>query len=117
MAASIAVSAVAVLHLAFLVVEMFLWPKPAGRRIFGLSKEFSGQSATLAANMGLYNGFIAAGLLWSQFAVPPLPDMTVFLLCCVIVAGVYGGLTVKRTILFVQAMPGAIALVLVLVSG
>lgn len=117
MAASIAVSAVAILHLAFLVLEMFLWTKPAGRRIFGLSKEFARQSATLAANQGLYNGFIAAGLLWSQFAAQPLPDMTVFLLGCVIVAGIYGALTVKHTILFVQAIPGAIALIIVLTSG
>ena len=117
MAANIAVSAVVILHLAFLVLEMFLWTKPAGRRIFGSSKEFARQSATLAANQGLYNGFIAAGLLWSQFAKPPLPDMTVFLLGCVIVAGIYGALTVNRTILFVQAMPGAIALITVLASG
>jgi putative membrane protein len=100
MAASIAVSAVAILHLTFLVLEMFLWTKPAGRRIFGLSKEFARQSATLAANQGLYNGFIAAGLLWSQFAKQPLPD-----------------LTVRHTILFVQAVPGAIALIIVLTSG
>jgi putative membrane protein len=117
MAANIAVSAVVILHLAFLVLEMFLWTKPAGRRIFGLSKEFARQSATLAANQGLYNGFIAAGLLWSQFATQPLADMTVFLLGCVIIAGIYGALTVKRTILFVQAMPGAIALITVLASG
>ena len=117
MAASIAVSAVAILHLTFLVLEMFLWTKPAGRRIFGLNKEFAGQSAALAANQGLYNGFIAAGLLWSQFAKQPLPDMTVFLLGCVIVAGIYGALTVRHTILFVQAVPGAIALIIVLTSG
>ena len=117
MAANIAVSTVAILHLAFLVLEMLLWTKPAGRRIFGSSKEFARQSATLAANQGLYNGFIAAGLLWSQFATPPLPDMTVFLLGCVIVAGIYGALTVKRTILFGQAMPGAIALITVMASG
>lgn len=117
MAASIAVSTVAILHLAFLVLEMFLWTKPAGRRVFGLSKEFAAQSRTLAANQGLYNGFIATGLLWSQFATQPLPGMTIYLLGCVIVAGVYGALTVKYTILLVQAVPGAIALVLVMKSG
>ena len=117
MLASITVSVVAMLHLAFLVLEMFLWTKPAGRRIFGLSKEFAAQSKTLAANQGLYNGFIATGLLWSQFAAQPLPGMTIFLLGCVIIAGIYGALTVRYTILLVQAVPGAIALALVLTSG
>jgi putative membrane protein len=117
MIASIAVSVVAILHLAFLVLEMFLWAKPTGRRIFGLSKEFAVQSATLAANQGLYNGFLAAGLLWSRFSAHPLPAMTVFLLFCVIVAGIYGALTVSHKILFIQAVPGIIALAAVLASG
>jgi len=117
MAATIAVTAVAILHLVFLVLEMFLWTKPLGRKIFGLTREFAGQTAALAANQGLYNGFLAAGLLWGLFFRPPSNDVTVFFLVCVIVAGVYGALTVKRTILFIQALPGAIALALVMASG
>ncbi len=114
MAATIAVTAVAILHLVFLILEMFLWTKPLGRRVFGLQREFAEQTATLAANQGLYNGFLAAGLLWGQFSRQPSNEITVFFLVCVIVAGVYGAFTVKRTILFVQALPGAIALILVI---
>ncbi|MEN8204566.1 MAG: DUF1304 domain-containing protein [Pseudomonadota bacterium] len=117
MAATIAVTAVAILHLVFLVLEMFLWTKPLGRRIFGLKREFADQSAALAANQGLYNGFLAAGLLWGMLSRQPSNEITVFFLVCVIVAGVYGALTVKHTILFVQALPGAIALSLVIISG
>jgi putative membrane protein len=117
MAAHIAVTAVAILHLVFLILEMFLWTKPLGRQIFGLQREFAQQTAALAANQGLYNGFLAAGLLWGRFSHQPANDITIFFLVCVIVAGVYGALTVKRTILFVQALPGAIALFLVLASG
>jgi len=117
MAATIAVTAVAILHLVFLILEMFLWTKPLGRRVFGLQREFAEQTATLAANQGLYNGFLAAGLLWGLFSRQPSNEITVFFLVCVIVAGVYGAFTVKRTILFVQALPGAIALILVMASG
>jgi putative membrane protein len=115
MAATIAVAVVTILHLAFLVLEMFLWTKPLGRRIFGLQREFAEQTATLAANQGLYNGFLAAGLVWGLLSSHPSNEITVFFLSCVIVAGVYGAVTVKHTILFVQALPGAIALLLVLV--
>ena len=108
--ANIAVIVVAALHLGFLVLEMFLWTKPAGRRIFGLSKELADASASLAMNQGLYNGFLAAGLFWSLYAGR---DVKIFFLVCVIVAGVFGALTAKRTILFVQALPAAIALALV----
>jgi putative membrane protein len=117
LAATIAVTAVAALHLVFLILEMFLWTKPIGRRIFGLKREFAEQTATLAANQGLYNGFLAAGLLWGLLSRQPSNETTIFFLVCIIVAGVYGALTVKRTILFVQALPGAIALLLVLTSG
>jgi putative membrane protein len=117
MAATIAVTAVALLHVAFLILEMFLWTKPLGRRVFGLKREFAEQTATLAANQGLYNGFLAAGLLWGLLSHQPTNDITVFFLVCVIVAGVYGAWTVKRTILFVQALPAAIALLLVAASG
>jgi putative membrane protein len=108
--ANIAVVVVAILHLGFLVLEMFLWTKPTGRRIFGLSKELAEGSAGLAMNQGLYNGFLAAGLLWSLFAGR---NVAIFFLACVIIAGIFGAATAKRSILFVQGIPGAIALALV----
>jgi putative membrane protein len=108
--ANIAVAFVASLHVAFLVLEMFLWTKPAGRRIFGLSKELAEGSKALAANQGLYNGFLAAGLVWGLIAGF---EVKVFFLACVIIAGIFGAITAKRTILWVQAMPGAVALALV----
>ena len=101
---------VAFLHLVFLVMEMFLWTKPFGRRTFGLTKELADASAKLAMNQGLYNGFLAAGLIWGVAA--NLFEVKVFFLACVIVAGVFGAFTAKRSILFVQALPGAIALAL-----
>ncbi|HEY6953489.1 MAG TPA: DUF1304 domain-containing protein [Bacteroidota bacterium] len=106
---------VALLHLAFLVLEMFLWNKPPGLRIFGLSPEAAASSAILAANQGLYNGFLAAGLVWGVFS--GLFNVKVFFLLCVVVAGVFGGITAKRSILWVQALPGAVALLLVLSNG
>jgi len=117
MTATIAVTAVAILHLAFLILEMYLWTRPLGRRIFGLNREFAEQTAVLAANQGLYNGFLAAGLVWGLVSGQPSNDIIVFFLVCIIVAGVYGALTVRPVILFVQALPGAVALLLVLVSG
>jgi putative membrane protein len=108
--ANIAIVVVAVLHVVFLVLEMFLWTKPTGRRIFGLSKELADASASLAMNQGLYNGFLAAGLFWSLVAGT---DVKIFFLICVIVAGVFGAVTAKRSILYIQALPGAIALALV----
>ena len=110
--ADLMVVVVAILHLAFLVLEMFLWTKPLGRRIFGLSAEAAASSATLAANQGLYNGFLAVGLVWG--VVAGLLAVKVFFLSCVVVAGLFGGLTAKRSILWTQALPAAIALVLVL---
>lgn len=117
MAATIAVTAVAMLHLAFLILEMFLWKKPSGRRIFGITREFSEQTAVLAANQGLYNGFLAAGLVWGLISRQPSNEITVFFLACIIIAGVYGALTVEPAIFFVQALPAAVALLLVLGSG
>ena len=108
------VAFVAFLHLAFLVLEMFLWTKPFGRRTFGLSKELAEASAGLAMNQGLYNGFLAAGLVWAL--VINSFDVKVFFLVCVIVAGVFGAFTAKRSILFVQALPGALALAAVIAS-
>jgi putative membrane protein len=110
--AAIAVIVVAALHLVFLILEMFLWKKPAGRRIFGLSKELAEASAPLAANQGLYNGFLAAGLIWGL--VTGAFEVQVFFLVCVIVAGVFGAATAKRSILFVQAVPAAVALALLI---
>lgn len=108
------VGLVALLHLYFLVLEMFFWNKPLGRRVFGLSDEFARASAALAANQGLYNGFLAAGLLWGLVLGPAGFSVKLFFLGCVIVAGVFGALTVSRKILWVQALPGAVALTLVL---
>lgn len=102
---------VALLHLLFLIMEMFLWTKPFGRRTFGLTKELADASAKLAMNQGLYNGFLAAGLIWG--VVANNFQVKVFFLVCVIVAGVFGAFTAKRSILFVQALPAAIALALV----
>ncbi|MBW8880780.1 MAG: DUF1304 domain-containing protein, partial [Asticcacaulis sp.] len=98
-----------VLHVAFLVLEMFLWNTPFGRKTFGLTPEFAAQSAKLAANQGLYNGFLAAGLAWSVFGHDFHAKL--FFLVCVIIAGLYGGFTVKKSILLIQAMPALVALV------
>ncbi len=109
-----AVIFVAVLHLYFLVLEMFFWTKPAGRRAFDLTVEFAQATKTLAANQGLYNGFLAAGLLWGGYAGPTDGyPIKIFFLGCVIVAGIFGAATANRKILWVQAVPGAIALALV----
>ena len=112
-AANIMVGLVALLHAYFLVLEMFLWETPRGRRVFGTTPEFAAASKSLAANQGLYNGFLAAGLIWGLFAGDPVK---VFFLACVIVAGAYGAATVNLKILWVQAAPAAIALALVLIS-
>ena len=110
-AATVLVAFVAIEHIYILVLEMFLWTKPAGLRAFGLTPEFAEQTAVLAANQGLYNGFLAAGLVWSLFSKEGGYPLRVFFLACVIVAGVFGAATAKPSILFVQAMPAAIALI------
>jgi putative membrane protein len=112
--AGVLVALVAALHLYFLVLEMFLWTKPAGLAAFGQTPEFAEASKTLAANQGLYNGFLVAGLVWGLVA--DKSDVEIFFLLCVIVAGVYGALTVSRKILVVQAVPALLALVAVLVA-
>jgi len=112
--AGILVGLVAALHLYFLVLEMFLWTTPTGRRAFGLEAAFAEESKSLAANQGLYNGFLVAGLVWGLVA--DRTDVTVFFLVCVIVAGLYGAATVSKKILLVQAVPAALALVAVLLS-
>lgn len=114
MLANIFVAAVALLHLYFMILEMFLWDKAAGIKAFGLTPEFARESKTLAANQGLYNGFMVAGLVWGLLMGAQGTQVTIFFLVCVIVAGVFGCLTVGKKILYIQAMPAAIALSLVL---
>jgi putative membrane protein len=114
--AEIAVFFVAMLHGYFLILEMFLWDKPAGMKAFGQTKEKAAATKVLAANQGLYNGFIAVGLLWGVVQGAAGYDFKVYFLLCVIVAGVYGAVTASRKILFVQALPGLLALLMVLVS-
>jgi putative membrane protein len=109
--ANILVTLVAVLHLGFLTLEMFLWDHPVGRKTFKMTPEYSKASASLAANQGLYNGFLAAGLIWG-LVTSNIP-VQIFFLICVLVAGIYGGITAKRSILYMQALPGLLALVAV----
>jgi putative membrane protein len=115
--AKILIALVALMHLGFLVMEMFLWTTPTIRASFGLTEDFARQSKAIAANQGLYNGFLAAGLVWSLIAPVPLGrTLALFFLGCVVVAGAFGALTVKVSILFIQALPAAIALALVILS-
>jgi putative membrane protein len=112
--ANVVVALMALLHVYILVLEMFLWTTPKGRRAFGLTAEFAEASKTLAANQGLYNGFLAAGLAWGLSMGPAGYGTKLFFLGCILVAGLYGGLTATRKILFIQAIPAAIAIALVL---
>ena len=114
--ANIVVGLVALLHLYFLVLEMFLWDKPLGLRTFRQTPEHAAISKTLAANQGLYNGFLAVGLIWGITLGARGTDVKIFFLSCVVIAGVYGAATVGKKILFVQALPAAIGLVLVLLA-
>jgi putative membrane protein len=111
-----AVLTVAVLHIGFMALEMFLWNKAAGLKIHRFKPEFADKTRTLAANQGLYNGFLAAGLIWSLLNEQLALDLQVFFLACVITAGVFGGATASRLILWVQALPGIIALLLVFLA-
>lgn len=113
--ARILVTLVALAHIGFLVLEMFLWTGPIGQRVFAMTPEFAAQSAVLAANQGLYNGFLAAGLLWG--ALRNNREFMIFFLLCVIVAGIFGGLTAKFTIIYTQAIPGLVSLLVVLAAG
>lgn len=111
LAATLLTALVALLHIWFLVLEIFLWDTPYGRRTFGLTPEFAAASRKLAMNQGLYNGFLAAGLAWGIVAGGELGfAVRLFFLGCVVVAGVFGAVTANRKILFVQALPGALAL-------
>ena len=111
-AATIVTGLVALLHIYFLVLEMFLWTKPYGRRVFRLSEEQARATRVLAANQGLYNGFLAAGLAWALVLGADGHAIRVFFLGCVVVAGVFGAATVSRKILYVQAVPAALAIAL-----
>ncbi|NYG07006.1 putative membrane protein [Phycicoccus badiiscoriae] len=115
--AAVLVAVVALIHVYIVVLEMALWTTPRGRAAFGLTQEFAEQTRTLAGNQGLYNGFLAAGLLWGIVGPDHLRfGFQVFFLLCVIVAGVYGAATASRRILLVQAVPGALALAAVLLA-
>lgn len=105
---------VALAHLGFLVLEMFYWDHPVGRRIFGMTPQQSADSATLAANQGLYNGFLAAGLVWGLLT--DQRAVLLFFLGCVLIAGIFGGLTAKRSILLTQALPAGIGMALLLLA-
>jgi len=115
--AAVMVALIALLHLYFMVLEMFFWDKPLGMRTFGIKPEFAKASRTLAANQGLYNGFIAAGLIWGLSLGSDGKSITLFFLICVIIAGVFGSLTASRKIFFIQALPAVIALFLILQAG
>ncbi len=116
--ATVFIVLVAATHVYFLILEMFLWRTPFGRRTFGTTAEVAESSAVLAANQGLYNGFLAAGLLWALvwYGVAGGRAILTFFLACIVVAGIYGGVTVSRRIVLVQAVPAAIAAALLWLS-
>jgi putative membrane protein len=105
---------IAVEHLGIMILEMFFWDHPIGRRIFGMTPEVSSVSAVLAANQGLYNGFLAAGIIWGL--INRNRAVIIFFLSCVVVAGIFGGLTAKTSIILTQALPAAVALLLTLIA-
>ena len=109
--ANLVIAFVALSHIGFLILEMFFWDHDIGRKLFAMTPEVSASSAALAANQGLYNGFLAAGLIWALLA--NRDDLKIFFLSCVTIAGIYGAATAKLSILFTQALPAAIALLLV----
>lgn len=115
-AAYVVVVIVALLHLYFMMLEMVFWTRPLGRKAFGLSAEFAEASKRLAANQGLYNGFLAAGLIWGISLGDAGFAIKTFFLACVLVAGAFGAATVSRKILWVQALPAAVALVLLFLA-
>lgn len=106
---------VAISHVGILILEMFFWNHPVGQRIFAMTPEVAESSAVLAMNQGLYNGFLAAGLFWGLLS--NRVDVKVFFLCCVVIAGIFGGMTAKTSILFTQGLPALIALMLVVSSS
>lgn len=116
-AATAFVAFVALEHIYILVLEMFLWTKPRGLEAFGMTLEYAEQTAVLAANQGLYNGFLAAGLIWALVKKEEGHSLRVFFLGCIIVAGIFGAATAKMSILYIQAVPAAIALLLTLLAS
>ena len=116
LAANVIIALVALLHLYFLVLEMFLWDKPAGLKAFGQTREAAAASKVLAANQGLYNGFLAAGLVWGLMLGADGRGVKIFFLACVLIAGLYGAATASRKILFVQALPASVGLGLLLAA-
>ncbi|GLQ88133.1 DUF1304 domain-containing protein [Dyella flagellata] len=115
--AGIVVTIIALMHVWFLILEMLLWDKPTGLRAFGITPEFAAQTKVLAGNQGLYNGFLAAGLGWGLIlGGPEGTHVKLFFLACVLVAGLYGGLTATRKVLWIQGLPAAIGLALVLAA-
>ena len=118
-AANIVIALVAIIHIYILILEMFLWDKPFGMKVFRLTPEMAAQTKVLAANQGLYNGFLAAGLLWALylgFIGTEATHIKVFFLTCVLVAGIYGAATANKRILYIQALPAAIGLSLMTMS-
>jgi putative membrane protein len=115
--ANVLVALMALLHVYILVLEMFMWTTPRGRRAFGTTPEFAEQSKVLAANQGLYNGFLAAGLIWGLTLGPAGYGIKLFFLGCILVAGLYGGFTATRKILFIQAIPAAISMGVLLLAA
>ena len=115
-AAIIVTALVAFIHLYILVLEMFLWDKPAGMKAFALTPEKAAMTKVLAANQGLYNGFLAAGLIWALILGAPGIPVRLFFLACVLVAGIYGAATASRKILFIQGLPAALAILLTLAA-
>lgn len=110
--ANAVVALIGLLHIYILILEMFLWDKPRGMRAFGMTPEQAAVTKTLAANQGLYNGFLAAGLFWGLYLGPPGDAVKVFFLLCVLVAGIFGAMTANKRILAVQAAPAFIGLLL-----
>jgi len=114
--ASLVTLLVALMHAYFLLLEMFLWDKPLGLKTFAQNAEKAAVTKVMAANQGLYNGFLCAGLIWGVALGPAGDGIKLFCLSCVVIAGIFGALTVSRKILYVQAAPAALGLVLVLLS-
>ena len=115
--AKVLIALIAAEHVYILCLEMFLWTTPRTRRTFGMTEQAARDTKVLAANQGLYNGFLAAGLIWSLLAPDPLArQLALFFAGCVLVAGIYGGLTANRRILLVQALPALVALAAILLT-
>lgn len=113
--ANVLMGFVALIHLGIMVLEMFFWNHPVGQKIFGMSPEVAASSAVLAANQGLYNGFLAFGLVWGL--VSNRRDVKIFFLACIVIAGIFGGLTAKTSIIFTQALPAFVTIVCVFLAG